>query len=154
MFRNFTDLKAHYGTKTMLEVILDPKRRGDLTNRPLYKNGRVVNMVYRARDGLIAYDHNVMGIGISVKVTEEYLEQLRISQTDFNTILGPNAKHIPSVDLLEIIEASKLEHEQIKKDGNSAIGIAAMSIMILLAVVTQLPTGDGAPPTPQPKGKK
>lgn len=153
MFKRFVDLKKHYGTETMLEVILDANRRNELTDRSLYKDGRVVRMFISEAEGLVAYDYNEIGIGVVRVVTEPFLEALMISSVDFACIVGPMPKDTVRLDLEEVIEEAIKTRDD--NEGTDAIGVA---IILTLCIVTSVsyyfgvkPTNQSPPPKPKPK---
>ena len=152
-FYKFTDLKNHYKTETMLEVILDPVKRRDLTNRALYKNGNVINMEFNKHDGLIAYDYNVLGIGIIIKVTEPYLEQLMISHIDFYAITGGNGQYRYDFVLDELIDNSKKKYKSNIDNANTLKGVCVIASTVIAVMACKLLFGNVPEPV-QTKSRK
>lgn len=152
MFKRFVDLKKHYGTETMIEVVLDADRRSELTDRPLYKNGRVIRMFFSKRDGLVAYDYNTMGVGVIRKVDERYLEALVISAVDFAAITGKFARDRVRVDVDAIIDSIEDNNKDTLKDNIVGISIVVGFTIVSIAGAI-LRNGSPSSPVPTPKPK-
>lgn len=152
MFKRFVDLKKHYGTETMIEVVLDADRRSELTDRPLYKDGRVIRMFFSSEDGLVAYDYNSLGIGVIRKVDETYLEALTITCVDFAAVTGNNAKDKVRIDAEAIIEGTKNNKDKSYKDDILGISIVVgLSVLAIAGTMLRSGSSDSVKDTPKPK---
>lgn len=152
MFKRFVDLKKHYGTETMIEVVLDADRRSELTDRPLYKDGRVIRMFFSKEDGLVAYDYNSLGIGVIRKVNETYLEALTITCVDFAAVTGNNAKDKVRIDSEAIIEGTKDNKDKSYKDDILGITvIVGLSVLAFAGAILRNGSTDPIKDTPKPK---
>lgn len=145
MYKSFTSLKKHYGTETMLEVVYDELQRKELLNRPLYKDGRQVEMFYSTELGLYAKDFGECGIIVKKKVDEEYLETLMMHAVDYYAITGD----IPTEEVVIDVEAIMAEAEECRETQSLTTikGCAALFVIATIYIGVEVYKA-GGPSTP------